>query len=356
MQPPSLVVSSGARPLLEQVVSHASIGDTASHQDMSPSARVDGSVELEEVSATASERRRERTFDELTEGLEAQRSGSGAEREDVHGARPRLADHARGEEARSLVLHQLDELACVIGQLREVTVHLGVLDAQGWQRDVPQTNALEGMVMIAWVGHRDQGVTSIPRGLVCALPARRQEGVHVGARAVDERPHDGVLSRGGDAAQAAHAAAAQEPREHRLGLVVARVPHGHHVGAELAPQHFERLVAGLAGSRRRPGTGRERELQPTERDTPAIRQGRHVRHFASGLGTQSMIDGRDGDLQREGGREPHQHVGQHDGVGPPRAAHQDVCARAKEATAQDGRADGGDQRCQRSASRLRRRR
>jgi hypothetical protein len=73
---------------------------------------------------------------------------------------------------------------------------------------VPQTNALEGMVMIAWVGHRHQDVTSVTRALVGAVPAGFEIGVHVGARAVDERTNHRVLARGSDAAQAAHAAAA----------------------------------------------------------------------------------------------------------------------------------------------------
>jgi hypothetical protein len=35
----------------------------------------------------------------------------------------------RREELRSLALDELDQIAGVIGQLGEVTVHLGVLDA-----------------------------------------------------------------------------------------------------------------------------------------------------------------------------------------------------------------------------------
>jgi hypothetical protein len=139
-------------------------------------------------------------------------------------------------------------------------------------------------------------------------------------------------------------------------LVIAGVAHGHHVGTELAPQRFEGLVASLACSCRRSRTGLEREREATERDTPCLRQLRHVLHFLRRFGTQAMVHGCHRHRQRERFCEAHEHVGEHDGVGPPGAAHQDMGAVAKEATALDGRANGGDQRCQRSASRLRRRR
>ena len=111
------------------MVAHPTEGDAASDQDVSPGAAPNSLLELEQVSAPARTDWRERALDELTEGLEPQRPGSRAEREDVHALDTRLGNAGGDEEARSFVLDELDEIAGVIGQLGEVTVHLGVLDA-----------------------------------------------------------------------------------------------------------------------------------------------------------------------------------------------------------------------------------
>jgi hypothetical protein len=123
------VVSSSRRALFDQVVAHPTKGDAASDEDVSPGARPNGLLELQQVRATARDRWRERALDELTEGLEPQRPGSRTEREDVHAAEARLGHEGGAEELRSFPLDELDQIAGVIGQLGEVTVHLGVLDA-----------------------------------------------------------------------------------------------------------------------------------------------------------------------------------------------------------------------------------
>ena len=123
------MVSSVRCALFHQVVAHPTEGDAASDQDVSPGTGPNGTLELQQVGAPTSAEGRERALDELTEGLEPQCPGSRAEREDVQAPDTRLGNEGSVEEARTFVLDELDQIAGVVGQLGEVTVHLGVLDA-----------------------------------------------------------------------------------------------------------------------------------------------------------------------------------------------------------------------------------
>jgi hypothetical protein len=54
-------------------------------------------------------------------------------------------------------------------------------------------------------------------------------------RQVDQRPDDPVARRG-NPAEAARASTAEQPQQHRLGLVVGRVRNGHDVGVRASPR------------------------------------------------------------------------------------------------------------------------
>lgn len=235
----------------EQQLAGPTVGDAAPDQDVGPCPAPSGEVELEEVSATARERGRDGPLDELPERLETDRAGGSTQHAHIDAARAVSVLERVGEESLPLALDELDQVARVIGQLREVPIHVHVLDAQGWQRDVPQANAFVGVVMIAWVGDGGQDVTSITTEALRARVARGEVGVDVRAGAIDQGPHHGVRARRPDAPQPTHPAASQQARQHRLGLVVARVAHGEHVGPHLSTHRVQRLVASLA----RPGRG-----------------------------------------------------------------------------------------------------
>ena len=149
---------------------------------------------------------------------------------------------------------------------------------------------------------------------------------------VDQRPDDPVARRG-NPAEAARASTAEQPQQHRLGLVVRRVGHGHDVGVRTSPRAFEKRVAEIAGGaldRRLPALRLARHVHGldveghVERAGEVAAEARIARRFRA---AKAVVEMRDGDeLEGAGGGELREQMRERDGIGA--AGHRGEDARA----------------------------
>jgi hypothetical protein len=122
---------------------------------------------------------------------------------------------------------------------------------------------------------------------------RTAEGLHVGVRHVEERLHDrGCVPARRDPGQTVEAAAADQVQEHRLGLVVQRVPLRDRNAADRASN----AVAGVHARDRGPrldGLALPRRafgLAEVERQTEARTDPAHVGGVFRAVGPQAVIE------------------------------------------------------------------
>lgn len=167
------------------------------------------------------------------------------------------------------------QLASLVGEAGQVGLDARCLGGQRREEPPPDPGPEEALVRV--------------RGI---LDAGKLEASHVGpdllAAAVDQRSDDAIGAARIDPGQPGDARAAEQAREHRLGLVIEGVPHREH-GAELRCARQQRSVASLARSGLERAAGRDLHGERRERNLEALRERPRDLDVALSVGAQAMV-------------------------------------------------------------------